>query len=101
MDALKDKKAGDTVAFGENKFSAKILEIYAIVEPKAEETPAAQAEASPAAEAAPAAEVAPSDPATEAASGPANSALDLPAESPVPEFVPSDMGAGQAAASGN
>jgi hypothetical protein len=55
QDVLKGKKAGDTVSFGENKFTAKILEVYTIVEPKAAEaTPVL--EAVPAPEAAPAAE---------------------------------------------
>lgn len=36
-DSFKGKKAGDTVSFGENKLGAKILEIYALTEPKASE----------------------------------------------------------------
>jgi len=41
--AMKGKKVGDTVDFGENKFPAKILEIYTMVEPKAPEAaPAAE-----------------------------------------------------------
>lgn len=51
--ALKGKKAGDVISFGENRFSAKILEIYSIVEPKAPEAaapaPEAPAQAAPAA----------------------------------------------------
>ena len=72
-EALKGKKAGDTVNFGENKLTAKILEIYSLVEPKAAE--AAPAEA-PAAEAAPAASVVPEVPSVP--------------ETPVTEFVASD-----------
>ncbi len=34
--SLTGKKVGDTVTFGENKFSAKILEIYTLAEPAAE-----------------------------------------------------------------
>jgi hypothetical protein len=41
--ALKGKKAGDTVSFGENKLSAKVIEIYTLVQPKAPEaTPVAE-----------------------------------------------------------
>ena len=36
-EAFLGKKVGDTASFGENKFSAKILEIYTITEPKAPE----------------------------------------------------------------
>lgn len=43
--AMKGKKVGDTVSFGPDKFDAKVLEIYTMVEPKAPEaateTPAA------------------------------------------------------------
>lgn len=76
--ALAGKKAGDTVSFGENKFSAKILEVYSLVEPKTPEVEApTPAEAS-----------APEAPTAEVASAPT---LDpLPPESPVTEFVPSD-----------
>ena len=35
VELLKGKKVGDTISFGENKFSAKLLEIYSVVEPKA------------------------------------------------------------------
>lgn len=63
VEAMKGKKIGDTISFGEDKFDAKILEIYSVVEPKAPE--AAPSEAPPAAE----------------ASAPALDAL--PAESPV------------------
>ena len=57
------KKVGETASFGENRYDAKILEIYTLVPPKAPEAPAAApaaaetpAEAAPqAAEAAPAA----------------------------------------------
>ena len=93
--ALTGKKVGDVIDFGENRFSAKILEIYTVTEPKAPEaqapapeTPAAEAQA-PAAEAAPSAVAPAQDP--------------LPAESPVQTFVPSDLSAAQApaAAAGN
>lgn len=47
--AMKGKKVGDTVDFGENKFPAKILEIYTMVEPKAPEAAPAETEASVAA----------------------------------------------------
>ena len=79
QEALKGKKAGETVSFGENKLSAKILEVYSIVEPKSEQ----------AAEAAPA-EVAAEAPAAEAAA-PAQDTL--PAETPVAEFVTPDPNA--------
>lgn len=58
QDTLKGKKVGDTVSFGENKFDAKITEIYSVVEPKAPEAaPAQEASAdAPVAEAAEATE---------------------------------------------
>ena len=73
VEALKGKKVGDSVSFGEGKFSARLLEIYSITPPQA-----------PAAEAAPASEAAEAP----AASAPALDAL--PSETPVVEFVPSD-----------
>lgn len=87
-DAFKGKKAGDTVSFGENKFSAKILEIYTLVEPKQETAPAAEA-ATPVA------------PVQAGYVAPAFAAPDtMPQESPVPQFVPSEPGM-MATAGGN
>lgn len=93
---LKGKKVGDTISFGENKFSAKILELYTLLEPKAPE--AAPAEAAPAeaapAEAAPAetAEV-PAETVSKATSqASASEKLPLPPESPVATFVPNEPG---------
>jgi hypothetical protein len=80
---LKGKKAGDSVSLGENKTSAKVLEVYALAEPKAPE--AAPAEAAEAA--APSAEALPS---AAAAPVPGAALNSLPEESPVTEFVPSD-----------
>lgn len=82
--ALTGKKVGDTVSFGEGKFSAKILELYALVDaPQAPAQPEAAQAAAPAAEPqaeAPAA--APEAPAQEAApAAPAQN--ELPAEAPV------------------
>lgn len=45
--ALKGKKVGDVVSFGENRYTAKILEIYSLVEPKAPEAQAAPAAEAP------------------------------------------------------
>ena len=82
--ALKGKKAGDTVDFGDTKFLAKTLEVYSITEPK---SPEAQADPE-----APAAESAPSipDPAPAPEAAPSGSVASpgqpqaiLPAESPV------------------
>jgi hypothetical protein len=42
--AMKGKKVGDTVSFGPDKFDAKVLEIYTMVEPKAPEVAATVAE---------------------------------------------------------
>lgn len=52
QNTLKGKKVGDLVNFGENKFDAKIVEIYSVLDPKAPE-------------AAPAVETAPEVPTTE------------------------------------
>lgn len=71
-DALKGKKVGDTVSFGDNKFSARILEIYSLVEPKAPDAP--QEPTAP----------------TEAPIPTAQVSNDLPTETPVEQFVPSD-----------
>jgi hypothetical protein len=43
QDALMGKKAGDSISFGGDKLSAKVLEIYSLVTPKAPEAPAAEA----------------------------------------------------------
>jgi regulator of replication initiation timing len=66
LDLLRGKLVGDTVSFGENKLSAKILEIYSLVEPKAEEAAPAETAAPEAAPSAlEASETAPeSDPTT-------------------------------------
>lgn len=72
--SLKGKRAGDVVSFGENKFSAKILEVYSVVEPKSEEA----APVAPAAEAS-----------VQSAASPAPEVPSV-AESPVPVFVPSE-----------
>jgi hypothetical protein len=82
---LKGKKVGDTISFGENKFAAKILELYTLLEPKA---PEAAAEVAPAETAEVTAETAPE--ATSQASAPET--LPLPPESPVVTFVPSEPG---------
>ncbi len=86
---LKGKKVGDVVSFGENKFNAKILEIYSLAEPKAPEA-AAPVETAPAA---PAAEAVANNATTEAAPAEATTATAdpyaAPTESPVQEFVPS------------
>ena len=88
--ALTGKKVGEVVSFGENRFSAKILEIYSITEPKAPEAaaPAAEAAPAPAAEAPAAPEAAPAEAA--APEAPAAALAPLPAETPVTEFVPSE-----------
>jgi hypothetical protein len=90
--ALKGKKAGDTVSFGENKFSVKILEVYTLSEPKAPEAEASGTEPVEAqtpensgdanAEAPAASLAAPVTPGAELPSA--------PAETPVEQFVPSD-----------
>jgi len=108
VELLKGKKVGDLVTFGENKFNAKILEVYSITEPKAPEAVPAPAtevstttttDAAPAAETAPATDTAPTtDPTpvsaptspSAAPAGPSNEALAPPVENPVPQFVPSD-----------
>lgn len=98
QEALLGKKVGDTVSFGPNKFSAKLSEIYALVQPKPAApalaaVPDAPAEAAPAE--APAAtstpDAAPAAPAQEAAAEatPAAALPALPAETPVVQFVPS------------
>lgn len=109
---LKGKKAGDVVTFGENKFNAKVLEIYSITEPKAPEaalatdssTAATTTDAAPAAsdtgdagdvaaETATTTEATPapvSTPPSAAPAGPSNEALAPPVENPVTQFVPSD-----------
>jgi hypothetical protein len=103
--SFKGKKVGDTISFGENKFSATILELYSIVEPKpadaaSAETPAVQEPTETAPTATTPAEATPDTtaPATEAPSvpspaptGPSNEALAPPAETPVTQFV-SDAG---------
>lgn len=84
--SLLGKKVGDSVSFGENKFSAKILEIYMVTEPKLPEAAeAAPAETAP--EATAPAEVVPA--VTPAApTGPDSSNyVAPPAETPVVQFV--------------
>ncbi len=76
-EALKGKKVGDTISFGEGKFAAKILELYTLLEPKAPES----------ASEAPAADTTP-----EAPQAAAPETLPLPAETPVATFVPSEPG---------
>lgn len=90
---LLGKKAGDTAYFGENKLSAKILEVYSLVEPKAPEaatTPEAET-AHVAAEAAATAAVV-AETAAVSASNAASAAPEVPSvsETPVTEFVASD-----------
>ena len=94
-DALRGKKAGDVVSFGENRFNAKILEVYTLAEPKAPEAATAPQEAAPAALSDVSAPQSPTEDAP--AAPPANQVADatpaldpLPAETPVVEFVPSD-----------
>ena len=83
-EALNGKKVGDSSSVGENKFDLKILEIYSIVEPQAE---ASTAQTESPAEAAPAAEI----PVAEAPTQAAAPLPELPAETPVVQFV-SDAG---------
>ena len=78
VESFKGKKVGDIASFGENRFSAKVLEIYTIVEPKAadavpSEPPTAEPEAVVA------------NPTL--AVVPATDPQALPTESPVVEFV--------------
>ena len=78
LEAMKGKKVGDTVVFGDDKFDAKILEIYTVVDNPAKPEDAvavpAAVEAAPAAEAAAPAEA-------PAAAAPAQ--LALPEEKPI------------------
>lgn len=86
--ALTGKKVGDAVSFGEKKFSAKILEIYTLTEPKAE-TAAAEvpAEAPTAVAEAPTSEAKEPE-ATAGYTPPAFAGPDTtPTEAPVPTFV--------------
>lgn len=73
-EALMGKKVGDTATFGDGKFTARILELYTLTEPKAPEAP----------QAAPAAETTPADApvATEAASVAAEVPTEAPASAP-------------------
>lgn len=81
--ALTGKKVGETVSFGENKFAAKILEIYALVTPEKEPEATAPAEATPEAK---------EPEATAGYTPPAFTGPDTtPTESPVTTFV-SDAG---------
>jgi hypothetical protein len=103
QEAFKGKKVGDTVSFGENKFSAKLLELYSLTEPKAPDAaPAAEAAPTapaPAAEAA-APTTADAAPAEAAPTGPSNANFENPpAETPVAQFVPSDSSAPMTTAS--
>ncbi len=86
-EALIGKKVGDAVSFGENKFSAKILEIYSVVEPKSEA--AAETTSAPATDAAPTTQETPdvaAAPATETA--PATSAAATPAAPTLDQLPP-------------
>jgi hypothetical protein len=91
VEALKGKKVRDVISFGENKFSAKLLEIYSLVEPKAEDA-VTEAKSAPAADAGDAqaetAYVAQAEDAPAAESQVADPQA-LPVESPVEVFVPS------------
>jgi len=91
--ALLGKKAGETISFGENKFDAKVLEIYALVDPNAPKAEAVVPDATPTAETAAPTETVSADAAqTPSQTGPSNEALAAPTESPVTEFVPSEPG---------
>jgi hypothetical protein len=83
---LKGKKVGDAVSFGENKFSAKILELYTLTEPKAPEASEAPAAETPPAETTEAPAAAPAE------AAPAPETISPPTESPVVVFVPSEPG---------
>lgn len=89
-DAFTGKKVGDMVKFGEDKFDAKIIEIYKLLPPKAPEAaaPAAQETAPEAPQAVTEAPATTEATATAPATAPTLNAL--PEESPVPVFVPSD-----------
>ena len=92
QESLKGKKAGDTVSFGENKFTVKVLEVYSLLDPNAPKAadPAPEAPAAAPSEAAPAAESAPEAPAEQGAPATATEANPLPPETPVVQFVPSE-----------
>jgi hypothetical protein len=75
--ALKGKKVGDTVSFGEGKFNAKLLEVYTIVPPKAPEAAAAAVTA--------ATEVSTEVPAVTMDATPAETTPDTAAEAPAAE----------------
>lgn len=85
QDAFKGKRVGDTVSFGEGKYTAKVTEVYALVQPAAPE--AAAPEATGAAETPAAAPVeAPTEPAPAPAvetSAAAPALASPPEESPV------------------
>ena len=113
-DALLGKKAGDLISFGEGKLDLRVLEVYDMTPAQAPtaETPATDAPAdAPAADATPAADAAPAeapaadptpapaaDPTPEAAA-PAAELPAPPAETPIVEFVPSDLSNAVTAAS--
>lgn len=87
LDGLKDKKAGDVVSFGENRFDIRIQEVYTLIDPKkAQEAAAAAAKAAADAAAADAASAS-SEASTPTETTPAAEATPalapLPAESPV------------------
>jgi hypothetical protein len=91
QEAFKGKKAGDTVSFGENKFSAKILELYTLTEPKAPEAAPAEAASEATAADATAPTTGDAAPAEAVQTGPSNANFENPpAETPVAQFVPSD-----------
>jgi uncharacterized coiled-coil protein SlyX len=117
-DALLGKKVGDLISFGEGKLDLRVLEVYDMTPAQAPtaETPATDAPAADAAPAetqaaesapdaapaeAPAADPTPApaaDPTPEAAA-PATELPALPAETPIAEFVPSDLSNAVTAAS--
>ena len=98
QESLKGKKAGDTVSFGENKFTVKILEVYSLLDPTApkSEEPVPEAPVPDnsvgSTEPTTTAETAPEAPAEQAAPAAAPEVNALPPETPVVQFVPSEPG---------
>ena len=98
QESLKGKKAGDTVSFGENKFTVKVLEVYSLLDPNAPKAadPAPEAPApdnsTGSTEPTTTAETTPEAPAEQAAPAAATEANPLPPETPVVQFVPSEPG---------
>jgi hypothetical protein len=99
VDALLGKKPGDLVTFGDNTFSVKILEVYAL--PPTPSPDAAPTDAAVSSETAPAASDASLDaPQTAAQTGPSNDNFtSAPTETPIETFV-SDAGSVTPAATG-